>query len=144
MSLPSRFIPIVLTLLISACTTLSESGLPLDVAEQPDANETRLEFKAEYEKAKQECADEGVRWIELLHADGFDSYQDFMRCFNRDEPWPPQSGDSILNLQRLLPYDIALGYRFGSSELSGFRRVKPGILDDLFEKGDANTPDKQE
>lgn len=144
---PSRFILVVLTMLTTACTTLSESGQPLDVAEQLEVSETRLEFKAEYENAKQECADEGGRWTVLVQeitAGGIVSYQDFKRCFSRDEPWRPQSRDSILNLQRLLPYDIALAYESGSSELLGFRRINPRIIDDIYEKSDTDAPGKQE
>lgn len=144
MSLSSRFILIGLTLLISACTTLSDLGKPLDVSAQTEASETRLKFKAECEKAKQECADEGGRWTVLFQKiTSGGSVEDFKRCLSRNEPWRLQSGDSILN-PGMLPYDIALAYESGSSELLGFRRINPRILDDIYERSDTKAPVKQE
>lgn len=73
-SLIARLIVLSLAALTAACTTLSEAEKPLDDQVATDDAETSPDPEAEYEKAKQECADKGGEWVTFLHGDGTEHY----------------------------------------------------------------------
>lgn len=93
--------------------------------EEPDAplSQEELEelpdFLREYEKAKQECADEGGQWVVSLHWDGAERYGYTLRCLpeSRLPAHDPRWED------KLLPYDISVTYSRDTYKEIGFKRL---------------------
>lgn len=122
MSLTARIFLVGATVLLTACTTLSESEQHVEVALQTEGAETHLDPAAEYEKAKKECAERGGEWSTFLHGDGTDSYSFSMDCWGRADP-TGEGDDSEPESKRLLPYDIVVSYSRETNELIRFSRI---------------------
>ena len=124
-SLPASFILLALAALTAACTTLSEPEQPSDQAVLTESEETKPDPKAEYEKAKQECADEGGEWMTYLHGDGANFWLDSMRCRSSQLPTNERRWED----PGLLPYDVTVSYAVGTGgEIIRFRRIDPRPL----------------
>lgn len=138
LSLPTRFILLALVALTAGCTTLFEPEQPTDLAVPEESAETKPDPEAEYEKAKQECADESGEWMTYLHGDGADFYLDFMRCrsmgLSIDERQWEDPG--------LLPYDVTVSYARETGEIIRFRRIDPEHWGHLY--GEQDDTDEEE
>ena len=121
--------------LVAACATLSEPEPQLDIQEEPVVTETLSEPEAEYENAKQECADEGGEWVWYLHGDGFRHYTYSMSCWNKDN-LPSGVGDPRWKEPGLLPYDIYVVYSIRTGKVTGFQRLDPESKEKLGEGPD--------
>lgn len=124
MSLVTRLVLLFLAALTAACTTLSESEPQIDIPAQTVVAETLSEPEAEYENAKEECAEEGGEWVWYLHGDGFRHYTYAMRCWNRDN-LPSGEGDPRWREPGLLPYDVYVVYSIRTNKVNGFQRIDP-------------------
>lgn len=132
LSLPARFLLLALAASTTACTTISTPDLLLDIPKLAERPKTQLDPRAEYEKAKLECADEGGEWVVYLHGDGAAHYLDSMRC---------RSSRSLANDLRwkdpgLLPYDVTVVYDTGTEELIRFARIDPESKEELVDDHD--------
>ena len=136
LSLAARFILLALAALTAACTTLSEPEKPADPPVLTDGAETKPDPEAEYEKAKQECADEGGEWVTFLHGDGVEHYTYSMRCWSSRPP----PNDPSRKKPGLLPYDATISHARGTGEINGFYRISPEYFERLFgdDEGDSN------
>lgn len=115
---------LALVALTAACATLSEPEPQLDIQEEPVVTETLSEPEAEYENAKQECADEGGEWVWYLHKDGIEEFSFTVRCYSRDEP-RRRSGNLSFKDPGLLPYDATVVYSRAGNKVVRFARIDP-------------------
>ena len=76
------------------------------------------QFDHEYEEAKQACDHAGGQWITAIHIDGWDSFQNRMRCL---EKLPPAHDCAWLD--SLLPYEIHVKYNRRSGVIIEFSRI---------------------
>lgn len=120
MSLSARIFLLGVTLLLAACTTLSEPEQRGEVELQMETAETQLDPAAEYEKAKKECAERGGELNTFLHGDGADSYSFYMDCWRREDP---SLEDDDPKSKRLLPYDLVVSYSRETDEVIAFSRI---------------------
>lgn len=111
-------------LLASACTTSSQPEQQLDVPLRTVDAETPPDPETEYEKAKQECADKGGKWVWYSHGRGFTHYTYSMRCWSHDDP-PRRPGDGRWEEPGLLPYDVYVRFSQGTHTVTGFSRFEP-------------------
>lgn len=139
LSLSARFILLALAALTVGCTTLSEPEQPSDQAVLTESAEAKPDPKSEYEKAKQECADEGGEWMTYLHGDGVGFWLDSMRCRSIGLPIEERQWED----PGLLPYDVNVSYAVGTGgEIIRFRRIDPDHWGHLF--GDQDDTDEEE
>ena len=130
--LPASFALLALAALVAACTTLSEPEQPSDPAVLTENVEAKPDPEAEYEKAKQECADEGGEWMTYLHGDGADFWLDSMRCQSIGLPIEERQWED----PGLLPYDVNVSYAGESGEIIRFRRIDPDHWEHLYREQD--------
>lgn len=130
--LPASFALLALAALAAACTTLSEPEQPANLPTLTENGEAKPGPKAEYEKAKQECADEGGEWMTYLHGDGADFYLDSMRCRSMGLPIEERQWED----PGLLPYDVNVSYAAETGEIIRFRRIDPEHWGHLYDKQD--------
>lgn len=138
-SLIARLIVLSLAALAAACTTLSEPEQPLDDPVATVEAETSPDPEAEYEKAKQECADEGGEWVTFLHGDGAEHYTYSMRCWSSRPP----PNDPSWKKPGLLPYDATISHARGTGEIIGFYRISPEYFERLFGGDEEDTDEKE-
>ncbi|MCY3883780.1 MAG: hypothetical protein OXG24_02575 [Gammaproteobacteria bacterium] len=110
------------TMLIPACTILSESEQLSDLPVQTESAESQLDHEAEYEKAKQECADAGGQWVWYMHGDGPEFYTYSMRCWDKDDP-PRKPGSPRWKEPALLPYEVYVVHSRATNRVIEFSRV---------------------
>ena len=127
------------TVLLAACTTLSEAEQHAEVALQTESAEPQLDPAAEYEKAQKECAEKGGEWVTTLHMDGLDRFANSLRCWSRDDP-RRRPGDGRWKEEGLLPYDVTVSYGGGTGRVIGFVR-KYQRIQEKPEDGKQKTPD---
>lgn len=123
LNVPTRFVLLVLTLLIAACTTLSAPEQQSDTPTQTVDADTPPNPAAEFEKADQECTNKGGEWASYFHGDGADFYLESMRCWSNRPPanalrWRDRGSG-------VLPYDITVVYDTGTGEITRFYRIDP-------------------
>lgn len=126
----ARLMLLALTTLTAACTTLSEPEPQLDIQADPVVAETLSEPEAEYENAKQECADEGGEWVWYIHGDGFRHYTYYMSCWDRTN-LPSGVGDPRWKEPGLLSYDVYVVYSIRTGKVTGFLRIDPESKENL-------------
>lgn len=130
--LPSRLVLLALAALTAACATFSEPEQPSDQAVLTESEEAKSDHEAEYDKAKQECADDGGEWVSFFHGDGAEHYSYSMRCWSSRPP----PNDPRWREPGLLPYDVTIDHARGTDEIIGFYRISPEYFERLFGEQD--------
>ena len=128
LSLLARFILLALAALTAACTTLSEPEQPSVQTVLTETEETKPDHEAEYEKAKQECADVGGEWVTFLSGHGVNHYAYSMRCWSSRPP----VNDPRWKEPGLLPYDATVEHARGTGEMVGLHRLRPEYFQRLM------------
>ena len=135
MSVSTKAIVLVLMLLVSACTTLSQPERQLDNPAQTVDADTPPGPATEFEVAKQECADKGGEWIGYIHGDGPEHYFYRMRCLSRDDQSRPRWEEP-----GFLPYEVSVSYSVATHKVTDFSRVEPDSKA-ILDNGDQDTGD---
>lgn len=141
MNLLARLVLLALAALTAACTILSEPEPQTDIPAQTVDPETLSEPEAEYEKAKEECADEGGKWVWYSHTDGLEEFSFTIRCYSRDEP-RRRTGDLSFTDPGLLPYDATVVYSRAGNKVARFARIDPDSKEVLV--GNLDIPEQRE
>lgn len=121
--------------MIAACTALSESEQELDLRVPTEIAESQADPEAEYEQAKQNCADLDGEWRGYMHGDGFSYYTYSMRCWSQDD-LPSGTGDPRWSEPGLLPYDLFVVYSTKTNKLTSLTRIDPETKEKLDDDPD--------